>query len=392
MLSSMLIARSISTDSYSHYAFALMISKMLAQILLFGCGGVLVREYGAESDPLRIRSVRQVYNRLFYFGLPLAFIISFTLMLLNSQDQLFSAVFLLTILFYISSMQQSYYVAIGRVIQANFIQLGMMIVIFSVGLQVWMSQAFTHTSLGLLLALPAVWLALILGRFYSFGVFSTKTSPVSHVSFALSSVGVMFMTQLEIIVLRLIGLKSKIGFYTVALTITSLLWFIASAITSNIISKVSTDYYALDMPRFQKKINNYTRLIIFINTGVAVFLAISAKYIFLLYGVEYMEVSYPLCLILMAGFFIDILCGPVAPIMNIVGLEREVSKSYYFMIVVGGAWAFLLCYRYGLIGAAISAALTLSLWNIYLSIILYKKRGISSSFIIERMFSIRGPD
>lgn len=114
------------------------------------------------------------------------------------------------------------------------------------------------------------------------------------------------------------------------------------------------------------------------SVAIGLFLIIFSQPILSIFGAEFVVASWELK-VLVLGQLIDVLCGPVGYLMIMTGHQNQsfmVSGCCVFMNLVLNAIAIPLL---GTLGAAIATALTLIVWNVWMSILVVRNLQINPS-------------
>ena len=96
----------------------------------------------------------------------------------------------------------------------------------------------------------------------------------------------------------------------------------------------------------------------------------------LLFGEPYLPAYVPL-VILASGQLINVAFGSVGQFLTMTGHERDSLSSLGLSAVANVALNAILIPRYGGVGAAIATALSVVIWNVLLSIRLYRRLGLT---------------
>lgn len=104
-------------------------------------------------------------------------------------------------------------------------------------------------------------------------------------------------------------------------------------------------------------------------------LALFGKPLLRIWGSEF-EAAYPLLLTLCSAQVVNLACGSVAILLNIIGLHRIVFYVLCLTTVLHIALSAVAIYYLGALGAAIAGGLSIVFWNIALSLVLRKRSAI----------------
>ena len=98
----------------------------------------------------------------------------------------------------------------------------------------------------------------------------------------------------------------------------------------------------------------------------------------LLYGYKYVPAYAPL-LILTIGQLINAGAGSVGNVLSMTGNQTDALKGHIISAFFNIILCFILIPRFGIIGAAISTATSLLLWNVILIAFLKRRSGFRTS-------------
>lgn len=139
-------------------------------------------------------------------------------------------------------------------------------------------------------------------------------------------------------------------------------------------------------PRFaalwhQKKTNQLARqanlstwLVASIAIPVVILVFILSEKILLIFGSDYSQADF-LLKILVAGQLVNALTGPVVQLLSMTGHEKDIRNTMVFFGLLNLTSVLILTYYYGVLGAAISTAITVSLQNIILVYFVKQRLG-----------------
>jgi O-antigen/teichoic acid export membrane protein len=108
--------------------------------------------------------------------------------------------------------------------------------------------------------------------------------------------------------------------------------------------------------------------------GIVVF----AEPLLLVFGPEFRAGSTAL-VILAAGQLVNAFTGSVGALLVMTGHERDVAAGLAVGVATGIVLDLLLIPGLGITGAAIGGAAAMSVWNVTLSVVLYKRLGIHAT-------------
>jgi O-antigen/teichoic acid export membrane protein len=108
-------------------------------------------------------------------------------------------------------------------------------------------------------------------------------------------------------------------------------------------------------------------------------LIIAGRWLLSWFGPSFVA-GYPILVILAIGQTINAITGTVGLVMTMGGLERVVLRIEIYGLIINAVLCLILIPIWGGIGAAIGATIALIFWNIALTVELFRRLGIASSF------------
>ena len=114
--------------------------------------------------------------------------------------------------------------------------------------------------------------------------------------------------------------------------------------------------------------------------SIGLSLILFGKWFLLLFGNGFIKGVTALS-ILSIGQIVNAATGSVCILLVMTGYERDAVAGIGVSVVINIIMNVLLIPKWGIIGAAISTAFSLILWNILLTIWVYRKPGINSTFV-----------
>lgn len=185
----------------------------------------------------------------------------------------------------------------------------------------------------------------------------------------------MLMSQIDFLTVgSWLGTKSA-GVYSVASRTASFVGFVllaANAITAPTISEEFTRNRMLELEHMVNRVSHVTAGVSLI---VAIIFAAFGHLILRLFGADFQEGYIPL-VILCLGELVNAAAGPVGYLVNLTGNERAGAFVSSLSILFNLALLAGLLPVLGLTGAAIASVLTKVVWNVWLSILIYRRLGI----------------
>lgn len=192
----------------------------------------------------------------------------------------------------------------------------------------------------------------------------------------------IILKRTDIIMIGAILGPDDAGIYSAASRISNLVVFALMAINAILAPMVSELYHTGRKQELQRIITLAARAIFVFTLMVSIALAVSGKFVLSLFGLEFIIAYVPL-LILLCGQIVNALAGSVGLIMTMTGHQNQAGAIVAVSAAVNIMLNALLIPLMGLIGAAISTAFTMVLWNIAMLVYVQRRLGINSTVITK---------
>jgi O-antigen/teichoic acid export membrane protein len=157
--------------------------------------------------------------------------------------------------------------------------------------------------------------------------------------------------------------KSDVGIYFVVLKLATLLSITLIAINSIATPKFADFYHNGEMKGLENFTQKSTNLIFFSSIPIMLIYGLFPEFILSFFGKEFV-VGYIALWILSIGQFVNALSGSVGSILNMTGNEKIFSRIMLFSAFLNILLNYILIPKYGMNGAAIATAISMSTWNV----------------------------
>jgi O-antigen/teichoic acid export membrane protein len=186
-------------------------------------------------------------------------------------------------------------------------------------------------------------------------------------------------SQVDILVLGLFEPTDQVGIYKVATHFAIMAAFGLQAVNLVVAPRIAR-LHALDQGKqLQRLVTGGARLALLVSAGITVVMALLGdQLIEIAYGTAFSAAYVPL-LIMLVGQLINSATGSAGHLLNMTGNERESAKATVAAVMCGVALCLILIPPWGLIGAAIAYASSISIQNIWLSWMARRRLGIDST-------------
>ncbi|MES2444541.1 MAG: oligosaccharide flippase family protein [Pseudomonadota bacterium] len=188
----------------------------------------------------------------------------------------------------------------------------------------------------------------------------------------------MALVQMSMIVLGLFAPPSEVATFRIATLGSDFAMFSTYAISTVVSPQIAALLHRGEKAELQELIGRINRLnVLFALAVVLGILLVGYWALGLVFGPVYRASWLPM-LILATGHLCGVSMGFVTTVTNMSGHEKATMVAAGAGTAVNLALSALLCSRYGAIGAATAAAITVVLWRLGLSLYLYRTMGVRS--------------
>lgn len=191
----------------------------------------------------------------------------------------------------------------------------------------------------------------------------------------LSSTIMIFLGWMDTFILGIYETDESIGIYNVALKLALVTSFSIEAINSSLAPKIANLYLNNLKDKFLNLVKFSTRLNFVLTLFIVSVLVTFNKWFLNLFGEEF-EAGTIALIILCSVHLINSSVGSVGIIMQMTGKQKQYQYIAIASLLINLLLNFILIPRYGINGAAIATAISLSVWNITGTIYLKRKENI----------------
>ncbi|QJA05899.1 flippase [Thermosulfurimonas marina] len=196
----------------------------------------------------------------------------------------------------------------------------------------------------------------------------------------------MIMSWTDTIMLGMWRTEEEVGIYNVAVRLSTITSFTLMAINSIAAPKFAEFWGKNDLEGLKKVAQQSTKLIFWNSAPILVLYIFFPEFFMGIFGEEFKKGAMAL-VILSLGQFVNAASGSVGYILNMTNNQRILLYTALLSTLVNIVLNFILIPKYGLLGAAISTAITVTLWNILCILYLkvnYKLRFFYLPNFLER--------
>ncbi|EDM47391.1 hypothetical protein MDG893_01250 [Marinobacter algicola DG893] len=188
-------------------------------------------------------------------------------------------------------------------------------------------------------------------------------------------------SQVAVLFLGILATAEEVGLFRVAATGAGLVAIGLLAVNMAMAPQIARLYKAGEMKKLQKVITFSTRAVSVISFPIAIIFIVWGEWVIsFVFGEEYAEAATALA-ILCIGQLVNTSAGSVGLVLNMTGNDKLTFVGATIALVTNSILGLILIPLFGLNGAAISFSLSISVWNIFLFIMVKWKVGINTFFV-----------
>ena len=188
----------------------------------------------------------------------------------------------------------------------------------------------------------------------------------------------MVIRQTDIIMIGAFRGPVDAGLYAVATRGAQLISFVLYGVNAALAPNISRLVARGELDRLQRIVTRSTRLVLVVSLPIAAVFLLFGPQLLALFGPEYAAAA-PVLAILSVAQLVNAASGSVGNLLTMSGHERDAARGFVFAAVLNLVLNALLIPAYGIVGAAVAAAISLISWNLILAVLVYRRLGIHST-------------
>ncbi|MBF0445137.1 MAG: flippase [Magnetococcales bacterium] len=395
------LARTIGTEGYGTYAYAMAILTLLMIPGEFGTPNLLVREIAAGEARQEWSNIRGIIIRflqiVFAVSIFLATIAATLIFVFGSNlpETLRNTLFLMLILLPIMTLSQTMLSAMRgfqHVVKSQAVGLLLrpLLVLIVVALLFALIPDMRSPQQVMIIQ---IFIGILLGGYTIYLLYRYMPPPIrtvaatyktrqwigSAIPFILLSSAFIINSQADILMLGMFQPVEDVGMYRVATQGASLVAFGLHAVNSVVAPQFAKMYAKNEIARLQRLVTTSARIVLLIATPFAlVFIFAGEPLISLIFGAEFAPAYAPLK-VLTYGQLFNTAMGSVGFLLTMSGHEKIALKTMLITATLNVILNFIFIPLYGTTGAAIATTITLIFWNIILYFEVKNRIGILST-------------
>lgn len=389
---SILLSRSLGPSNFGTYALIISMVGLAGIPFVLGLPMIVVREI-ASRESSRHRQFRTFFELLTLIGSVILFIgASLILPFVISDPIPFIIGFLAIPFISLTKIREGYLQGLGLVVKGQLPSLIGFPFLFCIAIiSIVLVDGVNTTTV--MLAYALCWLGALL---LVYQISPKEDADADRQIFAnlkikewLSTVGQfsiisamsLLMAQADLIFLGLLTSREDVGIYKVAATNAALLTFLVSPISSAISPSIAKIWSSQDRVKVKNIATTSARVCFAISVPISlVVILVAPDFLNLAYGASYIPAVDPMRILIM-GQIILLSSGFPRVILNMTGNHKTTLNSTIWAVALNCILNVLLIPMYGMIGASLATATSLTVMTIFLTSNLKKKTGVDSSII-----------
>lgn len=396
LISGVFIARMYGAESVGEVALVSMLITIAALFFNFGLKEAIVRFIPEYREKYNFYSAWKVFMKANYLQvgfalIGVAFLVFISPYLANQVwnvphlTRLFqiSALFLIPALF--AEMNISGLRAIFKVKEANFTLLQR--IIFRLMLLFILTYFFYHKSNPTYIHLATLVAGCFFTIYYILKYFKfkadnlTPVTPISYSNLLIVSFPMLITYSshalnnfADTFILKIYEPTSIVGVYSTCYNLAQLAAMVMVAVNTSVQPKFSQLYHKGAMVELKKLANQSSKIIVLASIPAYLLLTLGSQFVLSIYGPEFV-IGWKVLAIISLGQIVNSFCGPVAQILNVTGNQKHLTYIVILSSLLNLGLNLILVPKMGMIGSAIASMVSVSIWNIWASVIVKRKLG-----------------
>jgi len=389
-ITSVLIARYLGVDLFGSYTLLLSWVNILVVVSLFGQEELILKQAAISGIkksrmPDKLTMIISVVIMTFFLLLKHRFNYEIEIV----QIFLISAIIVFLAL---NRIRQSFLRGVGQQFQSylsDSLVYPLTIILFLTIINKFEILEFRLEIVLLIIVIASVF-AVSTSSVFLNRTITSKNEKNTHVSYfkrikeakyflLLSLSGILFM-NMNILVLGTILEPKYTGIYVAADRIAAILGLFLFVSNTFLAPRIAKSYNQGNTLQKRASILYVVRLVFLVSILLYIFLYLTGNKILSLYGTEFIN-GYNALMILCASQIVNVSFGPVGYVLSMTGREKIVLVVTIISIILLSSISLILAPLYGVMGAAISMLISMTFYNLSLSVFSYKALGFDVSIL-----------
>jgi O-antigen/teichoic acid export membrane protein len=199
---------------------------------------------------------------------------------------------------------------------------------------------------------------------------STKEIISTSYPMALSAISYFIMQSIDVIFLGIYNSFETIAYYSIAVKLSSVAALAIVSVNIVIAPKIAKIYKDNNFDKLRVLMKKATRLNVAVSIPILLCIIIFSTYLLSFFGSDYTLAKNSLIILASSQLFNSI-SGPSAIFLNMTGRQKTLNIILIIALLINVALNVTLIPTLGMIGAALSTAISLVLWKIAASAVVY---------------------
>ena len=188
--------------------------------------------------------------------------------------------------------------------------------------------------------------------------------------------------QADLIMLGLLGPADDVAYFAVAKSLAETVIFVLVAIELYVAPQFARMHRNGEFEGLQYLVTRTTRMALGAALPIALILVMTGTWVLPIYGPSFVA-AVPALIVLCCGQLINSACGPIGQLAIHTGHDRATVLFVFAAVVVNVSLNALLIPQMGAVGAAIATAASMIVWNVGLTVFIFRRTGVLS-FVVGR--------
>ena len=208
---------------------------------------------------------------------------------------------------------------------------------------------------------------------------STVWKEVANHLFYMSLIGIL-LSRFDILLLGWFVQAEEVGIYNVSARLAELASL--GLVVSNLVvaPMIARHYHNREKRELQSLLTFSGRIVAVATFAILILLYSVGEYVLGWYGEPFRD-GYNVLMILAVGQFLNALFGPVGYILLMTGHSNVALRIYLIAVSIMGLLLILLIPIYGMIGAAVSSAIGVVIWNVMMCFYVVRRMGLDPTVV-----------
>ncbi len=404
---SVILARKLTVEGYGYYTYAFSLISILIIPISLGLPNMIVKyvseysikkEYSLMKGLIRTAFKFIVISSLVVFALAYFSINIFEGRVMGFDLDTFSSALLLLPILSINTVVSAIIRGQGKVLLGQLSHSLLYPLFFCVVLLIY-GQFLDYVispSTAMLIHIVSIGIAVVINLLFldnvvpqvikkSISKYQYKEWARTALPFFITSGMLVISSKVDTIMLGIMMNQENVAIYSIASKGASVLGFAIQSVNSVVAPTYSKLYTQNNIREIQKNYSFSSMIIFFITLPLAIFIMIFSKEIIgFIYGQKYISSALILS-IMCIGQAINAFSGTNGTLLNMTGHERISAYGVLISTIANIVMNLIMIPIMGMKGAAIASVISFIIWNLILSITIYKRLNVVPlPFIIRR--------